>query len=210
MKIGDRIYNLRKIKCISQEELANKIGVSRQTISKWESKQSLPEIDKVALMSDYFGVTTDYLLKGIEEAPGVSKINAELLSMIGLVFNYVGLFISIAVWFEYQTTFSIAIALITNVIGLAVFFSGQYWGTNKEKAKIKFCLFGIWPIVIIPYSLLFNFIQGLLLGYNASIMPFPEMVGNSITLGLIGWLLYISICIVIDFICYSKYKQEWQ
>ena len=66
MKLADRILELRKQKGISQEALADKFGVSRQAISKWESEQSTPELDKIVLMSDFFEVTTDYLLKGIE------------------------------------------------------------------------------------------------------------------------------------------------
>ena len=62
MNIADRILNLRKSRGISQEELADKIGVSRQAVSKWESEQSTPDIDKIILLSDYFDVTTDYLL----------------------------------------------------------------------------------------------------------------------------------------------------
>ena len=66
MDIADRIQNLRKSRGISQEELADKIRVSRQAVSKWESKQSTPDIEKIILLSDYFETTTDYLLKGIE------------------------------------------------------------------------------------------------------------------------------------------------
>ncbi|MDE6432699.1 MAG: helix-turn-helix domain-containing protein [Lachnospiraceae bacterium] len=66
MNVADRIQNLRKIKGISQEQLAEAIGVSRQAVSKWESEQSTPDLEKIVLMSDFFDVTTDYLLKGIE------------------------------------------------------------------------------------------------------------------------------------------------
>ena len=66
MNIADRIQNLRKAKGISQEELADKVGVSRQAVSKWESEQSVPDLDKVIIMSEYFDVTTDYILRGIE------------------------------------------------------------------------------------------------------------------------------------------------
>lgn len=68
MNIGDRIQTLRKLRGISQEELADKIGVSRQAVSKWESEQSTPDLVKVILLSDFFETTTDYLLKGIEPA----------------------------------------------------------------------------------------------------------------------------------------------
>ena len=71
MTLADRIQQLRKQKGISQEELADRVGVSRQAVSKWESAQSVPDLDKILLLSDYFEVTTDYLLKGIEPAPPV-------------------------------------------------------------------------------------------------------------------------------------------
>ena len=66
MTIADRIQSLRKAKGMSQEELADAIGVSRQAVSKWESEQTTPDLDKIVVMSDVFEVTTDYLLKGIE------------------------------------------------------------------------------------------------------------------------------------------------
>ena len=66
MTIADRIQSLRKSKGMSQEELADAVGVSRQAVSKWESEQATPDLDKVVIMSDFFEVTTDYLLKGIE------------------------------------------------------------------------------------------------------------------------------------------------
>ncbi len=66
MTIADRIQSLRKSKGMSQEELADRIGVSRQAVSRWESEQATPDLEKVVIMSDIFEVTTDYLLKGIE------------------------------------------------------------------------------------------------------------------------------------------------
>ena len=66
MTIADRILTLRKSKGMSQEELADAVGVSRQAVSKWESEQATPDLEKVVIMSDIFDVTTDYLLKGIE------------------------------------------------------------------------------------------------------------------------------------------------
>lgn len=64
MNIGERIFELRKAKGLSQEELAEKLGVSRQSVSKWESGNVMPDIDKAVAMSELFGVTTDYLLTG--------------------------------------------------------------------------------------------------------------------------------------------------
>lgn len=66
MGIADRIQGLRKAKRISQEQLADETGVSRQAVSKWESGQSTPDLEKIIQLSEYFGVATDYILKGIE------------------------------------------------------------------------------------------------------------------------------------------------
>ena len=63
MQMGDKLAELRRKQGWSQEELAERIGVSRQAVSKWESGQTLPDMDKVLLLSEVFGVTTDYLLK---------------------------------------------------------------------------------------------------------------------------------------------------
>lgn len=71
MNIEDRIQLLRKQKGLSQEQLADEIGVSRQLVSKWENEQAVPDMERIIILSDYFGTTTDYLLKGIE--PTVEK-----------------------------------------------------------------------------------------------------------------------------------------
>ena len=68
MILADKIVSLRKKAGWSQEELAEQLGVTRQSVSKWEGAQSVPDMDKVVQMSRLFGVTTDYLLKDeIEE-----------------------------------------------------------------------------------------------------------------------------------------------
>ena len=63
MILADKIIELRKKEGWSQEELAEKLAVTRQSVSKWEGAQSIPDLDKVVQMSRLFGVTTDYLLK---------------------------------------------------------------------------------------------------------------------------------------------------
>ena len=66
MRLGQKIADLRKKNNLSQEGLAEKMNVSRQAVSKWESEQSIPDIEKIVNLSELFGVTTDYLLKSGE------------------------------------------------------------------------------------------------------------------------------------------------
>lgn len=63
MILAEKITNLRKKNGLSQEELAEKMQVSRQAVSKWESAQTIPDLEKILALSQLFGVTTDYLLK---------------------------------------------------------------------------------------------------------------------------------------------------
>ena len=62
MNISDRIQSLRKARGITQEQLADAVGVSRQAVSKWEAEQSVPDLERIVAMAEYFDVTTDYLL----------------------------------------------------------------------------------------------------------------------------------------------------
>ena len=77
MILADKIITLRKKAGWSQEELAQQLNVTRQSVSKWEGAQSVPDLDKIVQMSRIFGVSTDYLLKDeLEEqepAPGLSE-----------------------------------------------------------------------------------------------------------------------------------------
>jgi len=63
MTLGEKIYELRTEKGLSQEAFGNMLGVSRQSVSKWETDQSLPELEKIVALSELFSVSTDYLLK---------------------------------------------------------------------------------------------------------------------------------------------------
>ncbi|MGN1001621.1 MAG: helix-turn-helix domain-containing protein [Oscillospiraceae bacterium] len=70
MSLSEKIIDLRKRSGWSQEELGDRLGISRQSVSKWESGASVPDIDKILKLSQLFGVSTDYLLKDEpEKAP---------------------------------------------------------------------------------------------------------------------------------------------
>lgn len=67
MTFSDKLIALRKKAGWSQEELAERLNVSRQSVSKWESAQSMPDIDKILQLSSLFSVTTDCLLKDTQD-----------------------------------------------------------------------------------------------------------------------------------------------
>lgn len=66
MNLSNKIYEMRKAQGLSQEQLAEKLGVSRQSVSKWESGESMPELERLVEISKFFNISTDYLLKESE------------------------------------------------------------------------------------------------------------------------------------------------
>lgn len=87
MMLSEKIMTLRKKKGWSQEELAEKLEISRQSVSKWESAASVPDIDRIIQLSRLFGVTTDWLLKdeeteaAIPEGEEYEEVDTKVVSM---------------------------------------------------------------------------------------------------------------------------------
>ena len=208
MNMADRIQYLRKNKGISQEELADKVGVSRQAVSKWESEQSTPDIEKVVLLSDFFNVTTDYLLKGIEPVSEntTEKSDARIFSLVGSVLNFIGLVAAIMIWIEKQTPISVAAGLILMAVGIMLFVIGQFIGENKEKASFWFWIVNVWILILMPISCIFNFLQGIIFGHWWTFTPIPQL-GNSIGSYLLCWGFYLMLCITVDLLLIKRIKR---
>lgn len=184
MKIADRIQNLRKIKGISQEELADKIGVSRQAVSKWESEQSIPDLSKVIIMSDYFDVTTDYILKGIENPQQIGEkkqalITSQILYIASTAFLVIGLLCAFGGWYAEQSAESIWGSLIIQVVGIVGYFIGKI--ISQSKAPFLINLFNIIIALFIPISLVVALI------FNRVIAPYP----TDILSGFVFTVIYI-------------------
>ena len=84
MEFNNKLYDLRKKKGFSQEELANRLNVSRQTVSKWEVGDSTPDMEKLIAMSDLFGISLDKLVmdKSPEPVSTVQPSNPSIYSEV--------------------------------------------------------------------------------------------------------------------------------
>ena len=85
MEFNNKLYELRKQKGFSQEELANRLNVSRQTVSKWEVGDSTPDMEKLVAMSDLFGISLDELVLDrspepapVEQVPVKSELYSDI------------------------------------------------------------------------------------------------------------------------------------
>ena len=97
--LSEKLYQLRKNSGLSQEQLAEQLNVSRQAISKWESGTAVPESEKLIIISNYFGVSVDYLLKDEEKQvkPTGSITEENPKTTAGIIICIAGI-LSMVIW----------------------------------------------------------------------------------------------------------------
>ena len=201
MLLSEKIMSLRKRNGWSQEELAQQLGVSRQSVSKWESMAAMPDIQKIMAMSELFGVSTDYLLKDeMEDLPAnTTSLNSAGSSSEGVTSesssqtnekdDYPSTKISVSLdqATEYldtvaETSRPSAFAAMLFIIGPAILVSLSNYG----KTQIDFNL-AIFNSSAIDQPNLFNIVGisimmlciaagvGLLILQNVKLSPFKEL-----------------------------------
>lgn len=179
--MADRIESLRKEKGISQEELADRVGVSRQAVSKWESEQSTPDVDKIITMSEYFGVTTGYILKGIEPVQDKRQndygLASRILYIASVSFVAIGLFCSFGGWHEEQETDVIWGSMIIQAVGIAGYFIGKLLSGSKPPIAVDWL--NIIGILFMPVSMLTG-ILSIFVFKQGQVAPYPTGVLHSV------------------------------
>ena len=99
MNLGNNLFQARKRAGLSQEQVAEKLGVARQTISKWELGETTPEMDKLIIMSELYNITLDELMKEENEGKVVNDPNntnsQKLAGMTIKILKGIGIFILI-------------------------------------------------------------------------------------------------------------------
>lgn len=151
MKFNEKLLQLRKEKGYSQEELAQKLGVSRQAISKWEVSDSYPEVENILEICKLFDVSTDYLLKDeLEEINTISSQDKTRKKRVGFLIGVflcvLGLLVSAVGWRQYQTIISISAGIILQLVGVLVY------ELCKKSKKDDFKFYSIFVVLILPYT----------------------------------------------------------
>lgn len=192
MNLADRIQSLRKAKGISQEQLADQIGVSRQAVSKWESEQSTPDLDKIILLSDFFEVTTDYLLKGIEPVKDNREKSKDLTSKILYIAStaliFIGLFCAFGGWYAEQTMEVVWGSMIIQAVGVAGYFIAGL--LSPAKANFYVDWFNLLGIAFMPVSMVTGYLS-ILLFQNGWIAPYPIGIFHSI----LFWVVFLALSV---------------
>ena len=199
MNLSDRIQNLRKAKGLSQEELAEALDVSRQAVSKWESGQSSPDLDKIVQLSEYFEVSTDHLLKGAELPAGDNEgLNtAFIFNAVATAFDLLSIVLSAFIWYETQEAGALIVGFIFIVFGLMLHFIGSQWAKGRSglTLKLRFWKINIWPVLFLPLSLVYNILA---LNWPA---PYPLFAMNRLLPYALFWLLYLGLGTAVTLKC---------
>ena len=140
MTFSDKLIALRRKAGWSQEELAERLNVSRQSVSKWESAQSMPDIDKILQLSSLFSVTTDYLLKDGQDdpQPAVAETPSPLPRIKALTAAYWLVVVAIFLWYTFgpngngQPQYSWFIWAIAGVVYAACVVAAKAFVRKKE------------------------------------------------------------------------------
>ena len=162
MLLGEKLRKLRIARQLSQEQLADKLQVSRQAISKWELGESMPDTENLILLSKFYGVSIDYLL--LNELNISSELETKrsrsfpifIFGMGGLI---IGLTLSIVLWCTYQSILMVSIGLIIQIISVTVVLIKQ--SELSSQLQRLFLMLSVW--MIFPFicfyigSLMMNF-----------------------------------------------------
>lgn len=155
MNLGEKIQSLRKSRGLSQEQLSEQLAVSRQAVSKWELNESSPDVEKIVQMSEFFGVTTDYLLKESTKPIKAAKehdTTGRILIIAGVAFLAMGLLIAIGGWYDVQNGASIAGGMMVQVVGLVGYFIGRTLSQIKPSFGVNYLAGAI--LAFMPASIL--------------------------------------------------------
>ena len=189
-ELGRRVQQLRKAKGLSQEELADRVGVSRQAVSKWESGQTAPDLERLLALGAQLDTTTDYLLTGQHPAAREQGPDASLFSVVGTGSTVAGLLAGAVLWYEKQAAIATAIGLLLMVMGCVIYAIGMTVGdpASRPRAKRRFWALNLWLLPFIPLSMVYNILAG---GFGTAPYPIPvyPLVGY-----VLFWVIYLGGC----------------
>ena len=144
MTIGERLLKLRKDKNISQEELANVLDVSRQTISKWETGESMPDFNKIVPLCEYFEISSDELLTGIKKGDNLldnqkenkkNKFARNIAISVGLYIFSIAMIVLFAAFFDAPIIGTCVFLTIIAIATILIVYSAIVYKDNKKTKK---------------------------------------------------------------------------
>ena len=162
MLLGEKLRKLRIARQLSQEQLADKLQVSRQAISKWELGESIPDTENLILLSKFYGVSIDYLLLNelnISSELETKRSRSSPIFIVGMGGLIIGFILSIVLWCTYQSILMASIGLIIQIISVTVVLIKQLeLSSQLQRLFLMISAWMIFPFICFYIgSLMMNF-----------------------------------------------------
>lgn len=211
MTFGEKLQILRRKHGLSQEQLAEQLDVSRQALSKWENGASMPETDKIILLSDIFHVSTDFLLKDsldthapAEQAPQTATQKARLLTIAALALVISGFLVGWALANDgshllYWPASRMVPGLLLQVVGVALAEIAFLPADAAKRCAFRASFYGVgcWFLLVLPNIILWQFLCSL-----------PYMYYVDLLLPFCALLTYLASCIPLTCLCIKTVKKQ--
>ncbi len=165
MILAEKIIKLRKQKGWSQEELAMNLGVSRQSVSKWESMTSIPDLDKIMKMSEIFEVSTDYLLKEniVDEKQYTENIEIDETKIYTISLEEANEYMNLANICYRKIALAVSMCVLSPVLLLFLKSASEYTIISL-KENIAVAIGSSILLIIIAYAVVIFILYGMKLG----------------------------------------------
>ncbi|HBH94312.1 MAG TPA: transcriptional regulator [Ruminococcaceae bacterium] len=201
MVIGVQIKKARLNAGFTQEQAAEALGVSRQTISNWENEKTLPDIISVVKMSDLYNISLDLLLKGgepmsdylnyLQDCTDVVKSKNNLSKLILILVSFVIWAFSLMVfWFIMDSgdALGYSVVFIMGLIPINIFVFSLITGINDFWGKCKWLSVPVWGILymLLEYA---TFSAKNMIAFEKVNMPYPELFAAGAAVSLFGLIL---------------------
>ena len=200
MKFSEKIQIIRKHHSLSQDEMADRLNVTRQTVARWETGQTLPDADKLIAIGKMFSVTIDYLLRDDVDSSTGKLTDYQTLKIVfwistALIFG--GLVISLLAWHAYRNIGPVALGLILEILGCVSFLGFRPRDADRELiryARRQFYFLNIWMLLPTPFYVVIEII--VYYGDYTTILPY-----------LIGGALYLMVSALVSFYLIYKFRR---
>ena len=203
LRIEERLSELRRSKGLSQEQLADLLGVSRQAVSKWESGQALPEVEKLIALSRLYETSIDYILTGetlsspplsdaaaAEVAPdprarsrGDAKVGSLVTSAVALMLFAIALFATFGQLSDGTSTMDIYVGLVIVSVGVMILLVGLIIAGGRIHSRALFVA-NILLAAVLPAMLVAKLVPG------SGSSPWPTTISGT----LAAAVAYVIIC----------------
>lgn len=200
LTFGEKLQQIRKHHDLSQEQLAEKLGISRHTISRWETGQSMPDIDKILLISELFSVSTDYLLKD-EIDNSIGKLTdyqtLKIVFWVSTALIFGGLLVSFLGWREYRNHKPVVLGSILGILGCVCFEVFHPRDTDRVLLRYmrrQFYSVNVWLLLPTPFYIATELISSA--EKMKPLMPY-----------LLGMAVYLIVSTAVTLLLMRKFKQ---